>query len=172
MQLLPGTEVAVAPKRRKNNATDGGSFILYSNEKSKVKKALLRLQDSGEQLSRKYFVKGLELGVTLTSVAFVNLETANSASLQSLQLVTVVPRLSSKESRKSNERNTSRLKNKSASKEVDGPKTDGKECRQAIVRLLISDSVATGHVMIAPSLRYYLNAGRHSCMLFLPVYKP
>ncbi|KAH7569666.1 hypothetical protein JRO89_XS06G0235800 [Xanthoceras sorbifolium] len=162
LQLVPGTEVAVAPKRRKNDAKKhGDSFVQSSNERNNTRKTLLRLQYSDKELLRKYYVKGLELGVALTSVAFVSLETAENASLHSLQLVTIVPRLSSKASMKSQEKNS--LKSNSISKEVNGGTlTDKKECRQAIVRLLISDSVAKGHIMIAQSLRFYLNAGLHS----------
>ncbi|KAL5773626.1 hypothetical protein ACOSQ2_013550 [Xanthoceras sorbifolium] len=162
VQLVPGTEVAVAPKRRKNDAKkNGDSFVQSSNERNNTRKTLLRLQYSDKELLRKYYVKGLELGVALTSVAFVSLETAENASLHSLQLVTIVPRLSSKASMKSQEKNS--LKSNSISKEVNGGTlTDKKECRQAIVRLLISDSVAKGHIMIAQSLRFYLNAGLHS----------
>ncbi|KAL5840800.1 hypothetical protein ACOSQ4_013408 [Xanthoceras sorbifolium] len=162
VQLVPGTEVAVAPKRRKNDAKKhGDSFVQSSNERNNTRKTLLRLQYSDKELLRKYYVKGLELGVALTSVAFVSLETAENASLHSLQLVTIVPRLSSKASMKSQEKNS--LKSNSISKEVNGGTlTDKKECRQAIVRLLISDSVAKGHIMIAQSLRFYLNAGLHS----------
>ncbi|TXG48256.1 hypothetical protein EZV62_027550 [Acer yangbiense] len=162
MQLVPGTEVAVAPKRRKKNEKiHGDSFMQSSDERNNIRKTLLRLQDSDKEMFRKYYVKGLELGVALTSVAFVSLETAKNASLQSLQLVTIVPRLSSKESMKSREKVS--LKSNSISKEVnDGTLTDKKESRQAIVRLLISDTVAKGHIVIAQSLRLYLNAGLHS----------
>ncbi|KAI9198499.1 hypothetical protein LWI28_016910 [Acer negundo] len=162
VQLVPGTEVAVAPKRRKKNGKKhGDSFMQSSDERNNIRKTLLRLQDSDKEIFRKYYVKGLELGVALTSVAFVSLETAKNASLQSLQLVTIVPRLSSKESMKSGEKVS--LKSNSISKEViNGTLTDKKESRQAIVRLLISDTVAKGHIVIAQSLRLYLNAGLHS----------
>ncbi|KAK2634864.1 hypothetical protein Ddye_029656 [Dipteronia dyeriana] len=162
VQLVPGTEVAVAPKRRKKNEKKhGDSFMQSSDERNNIRKTLLRLQDSDKEMFRKYYVKGHELGVALTSVAFVSFETAKNASLQSLQLVTIVPRLSSIESMKSRDKVS--LKSNSISKEVnDGTLTDKKESHQAIVRLLISDTVAKGHIVIAQSLRLYLNARLHS----------
>ncbi|XVF27197.1 hypothetical protein REPUB_Repub14bG0086400 [Reevesia pubescens] len=126
-------------------------------------KTLLRLQDSDRRLFHKSNVKGVELGVALTSVAFIHQETAKRFSLESLQLVVLVPRLSSKESMKNLDDDASRMKGSLTSKEVNnGISTDNKEFRQVIVRLLISDSVAKGHIMVTHSLRLYLRAGLHS----------
>ncbi|XP_044496764.1 peroxisome biogenesis protein 1 isoform X2 [Mangifera indica] len=134
-----------------------------SKNRNNVTKALLRLQDSDQRLFHSCCVKDIELGVALTSVAFVNPETAKSVSLDSLQLVTIVPRLSSKESMKNPESSAPQIKNNSTSKEVKGGSlTEKKGDRQAIVRLLVSNSVAKGHVMIARSLCLYLNAGLQS----------
>lgn len=109
--------------------------------------------------------KGVELGVALTSVAFIHQDTAKRLSLESLQLVVIVPRLSAKESIKNLENDNSRMKGSLTSKEVNsGISIDNKEFRQVIVRLLISDSVAKGHLMVTRSLRLYLRAGLHSCM--------
>ncbi|KAA3479125.1 peroxisome biogenesis protein 1 isoform X1 [Gossypium australe] len=159
VQLVPGTEVAVAPKRRKKNLNN----IESSTGESHGAKALLRLQDSDRRLFHKSNVKGVELGVALTSVAFIHQETAKRLSLESLQLVVIVPRLSAKESVKNLENDASRMKGSLTSKEVNsGISIDNKEFRQVIVRLLISDSVAKGHLMVTRSLRLYLRAGLHS----------
>ncbi|KAH9795822.1 peroxisome biogenesis protein 1 [Citrus sinensis] len=162
VQLVPGTEVAVAPKRRKNNVKKHeDSYMQAFNESTSIAKALLRVQDSDEGLSHKCNVKGVELGVALTSVAFINPETAENVSLCSLELVAILPRLSSKENNPEN--NAPRIKSNLTSKEISGgASTDKKECRQAVVHLLFSDSVAKGHVKIARALRLYLNAGLHS----------
>lgn len=162
VQLVPGTEVAVAPKRRKNNVKKHeDSYMQAFNESTSIAKALLRVQDSDEGLSHKCNVKGVELGVALTSVAFINPETAENISLCSLELVAILPRLSSKENNPEN--NAPRIKSNLTSKEISGgASTDKKECRQAVVHLLFSDSVAKGHVKIARALRLYLNAGLHS----------
>ena len=139
-----------------------------STEESHGAKALLRLQDSDRRWFHKSNVKGVELGVALTSVGFIHQETAKRFSFESLQLVVIVPRLSSKESAENLENNTSRMKGSLTSKEANsGISTDNKEFRQVIVRLLISDSVAKGHIMITHSLRLYLRAALHSCMLIL-----
>ncbi|KAK8664514.1 hypothetical protein V6N13_084300 [Hibiscus sabdariffa] len=159
VQLVGGTEVAVAPKRRKKNLNN----IESSGGGSHGAKALLRLQDSDRRLFHKSNVKGVELGVALTSVAFIHPETAKRFSLESLQLVVMVPRLSSKESVKNLENDASRMKGSFTSKEVNGgSSTDNKEFHQVIVRLLISDSAARGHIMVTRSLRLYLRAGLHS----------
>ncbi|TYI04949.1 hypothetical protein ES332_A10G054500v1 [Gossypium tomentosum] len=159
VQLVPGTEVAVAPKRRKKNLNN----IESSTGESHGAKALLRLQDSDRRLFHKSNVKGVELGVALTSVAFIHQETAKRLSLESLQLVVIVPRLSAKESVKNLENDASRMKGSLTSKEVNsGISIDNKEFRQVVVRLLISDSVTKGHLMVTRSLRLYLRAGLHS----------
>lgn len=164
VQLVPGTEVAVAPKRRKKDMSKQDAFVQSSNKECNIVKALLRLQDSDTRLFHKCYVKGVELGVALTSVAYMHPETARKFSLESLQSVTIVPRLSSKESAKTPDTDMLRMKSTSTTKEVNNG-SDKKEFRQAIVCLLISDSVAKGHLMIARSLRLYLRAGLHSCML-------
>lgn len=55
-----------------------------------------------------------------------------------------------------------KAKGSSAVNQVENGDTDNKENRQAIVHLLISESVAKGHVMLAKSLRLYLRASLHS----------
>ncbi|XP_059656844.1 peroxisomal ATPase PEX1 isoform X2 [Cornus florida] len=163
VQLMPGTEVAVAPKRRKRNVDSyEDSCFQASNKENSVVKALLRVQRPDSRLIHKHEVNGVELGVVLTSIVFIHPETAKNYSFDSLQLVTLVPRLPSKESIK-NEIDTLGKENGSTAKEVNsGTLTDRKGYRQATVRLLISESVAKGHVMISQSLRLYLRAGLHS----------
>ncbi|XP_050232093.1 peroxisomal ATPase PEX1 [Mercurialis annua] len=161
VQLVPGTEVAVAPKRRKTDLNKQN--LRASSHEFIGTKALLRLQDSDRRLFHKSEVKGAELGVVLTSVAYVHPETATRFSLDACQLVTVVPKVSPKENIKTEESDDLRTKNSSAPKEFKNDiSSDKKECRQAFVRILVSDSVAKGHLMIARSLRLYLRASLHS----------
>ncbi|CAL9016238.1 unnamed protein product [Prunus brigantina] len=164
VQLVPGTEVAVAPKRRKTVNSHGDSSTLASNGERHISKALLRIQDPDRRLVHKSgYVKGVELGVVLTSVAMIHPETAKMFSLNSLQLVAVVPRLSPKESMKNSENDGLRTRSGSTPKESNnGISNDKKDNCETIVRLLISDSVAKGHVMVAQSLRLYLRARLHS----------
>ncbi|CAN6553598.1 unnamed protein product [Malus baccata var. baccata] len=68
-------------------------------------------------------------------------------SLQSLEFVVVVPRLSPKESTKNSENDGLQTRSRSTPNESNGG-SDRKDNREAIVGLLISDSVVKGHVMI------------------------
>lgn len=153
VQLVPGTEVSVAPKRRKRS------------EKSVVM-ALLRIQGGDTRFSHKCQVNDTEIGVVLTSAVFIHPETAKSFSLDSLQPVVLEQKLVMKE-RKLNQGSHNVTKNgKSTAKEVEnGTESQLQDTRQAVVRLLISDSVAKGHVMLSQSLRCYLRASLHSCKL-------
>ncbi|KAF4377361.1 hypothetical protein F8388_013707 [Cannabis sativa] len=161
VQLVPGTEVAVAPKRRRKNLDSShDSSLLSSNKARHTAMALLRVQDGSRRLVHKSFVESIELDVVLTSVAMVHPETAKMYELDSLQSVILVPRLSSKDSVKDSEKNGMTVKSNLASK--DAKIAIKQEHRQAVVRILVSDSVAKGHVMIAHSLRLYLRAGLHS----------
>lgn len=167
MQLVPGTEVAVAPKARKKNVDSYQDSSMISSDKSHpTASALLRIQDADRRLIHKSDVESVELGVVLTSVAIVHPETAKTFALDSLQLIAIVPRLSAKESVKDSEKDGLRVKSNSTTK--DANTAIKQENRQAIVRILFSDSVSKGHVMIARSLRLYLRAGLHSCMFYLP----
>ncbi|KAG6788890.1 hypothetical protein POTOM_004968 [Populus tomentosa] len=162
VQLVPGAEVAVAPKRRKKVVNKQDATVQSSNKESNMAKALLRLQDLDRRLFHNCGVKGVELATALTCVAYMHPETARKFSLDSLQLVTLVPRLSSKDGVKTPDSDALRVKSASPKEANNGTLTDKKEFRQPIVRLLFSDSVAKGHVMIARSLRLYLRAGLHS----------
>ncbi|GJV69784.1 peroxisome biogenesis protein 1 isoform X1 [Tanacetum coccineum] len=149
VQLVPGTEVSVAPKRRRKS------------ENSTVK-ALLRIQDADNRFNHKSRVNDTEIGLVLTSAAFIHPETANSFFLDSLQPVIIEQKLIMKEKKLNHEN--------AIAKDIENViQTDKKDNRQVVVRLLISDSVAKGHLMISQSLRYYLRAGLHSKFFFLVV---
>lgn len=166
VQLVQGTEVAVAPKRRKKKVESHDSFMETSDKLRPLSKALLRIQDPDSRVIRKTELKEVELGVVLTSVAFLHPDTAKDFSLEPLQLVTLEPRLQSRDSvkKQTNKKNEIlRMENGPTSKEsISAPLTDKKEARRAIVRVLVSESMAKGHVMIASSLRLYLRASLHS----------
>ena len=108
------------------------------------------------------------ISVDFTSIAFVHPETAKRFLLDSLQLVAIVPRLSSEDGSKDPQNDGVRVKISSTTKKANsGKQTNRKEYCHAIVRLLVSDSVTKGHVMIAQSLRLYLRASLHSCEFVL-----
>ncbi|KAJ9560434.1 hypothetical protein OSB04_005594 [Centaurea solstitialis] len=159
VQLVPGTEVAVAPKRRRRPIVSSERSL----KENPVVKALLRIQDGDSRFFHKCGVNDTEMGVVLTSAAFIHPETAKSFSLDSLQPVILEQRLVRKDRKVNHETNSSSKDGTSTAKEVDDRVLgDKKEIRQAIVRLLTSDSVAKGHIMLSKSLRYYLRAGLHS----------
>ena len=163
VQLMPGTEVAVAPKRRNRMLDSAADSHLESCDKEHTANMLLRIQDPGVLCHTSTRVKGVELHIGLTSVAFVHPETAKRFSFNMLQLVSIVPRIS-KENANISRTNNMKAKGGSTVNEVEtGNLTDKKEHRQAIVHILFSESVAAGHVMLAKSLRLYLRAGLHSC---------
>ncbi|KAK4429598.1 Peroxisome biogenesis protein 1 [Sesamum alatum] len=152
VQLVPGTEVAVAPKRRKNPS------IQSQEEGHRISKAQLRVQDSDSRFIYKCEENGVKMDVMFTCGAFVHPETAKKYSLNSLKFVEISPRLPSKESKK-------RLHSRSEASEKDannGNLTDKQDCHQIVVRLLLSESVAKGHIMLSQSLRLYLGAELHS----------
>ncbi|CAI8617451.1 unnamed protein product [Vicia faba] len=163
VQLMPGTEVDVAPKTRKRNSDSLVDSHVGSNSKDHTAKMLVRLQEPNDLCRTSTHVKGVKLHVGLTPVAFVHPETAKRFSFNMLQLVSIVPRESKENVNHSRTKsNNMKIKGGSAINQDENGDTDKKECRQAIVHLLISESVAKGHVMLAKSLRLYLRASLHS----------
>ncbi|KAL7155807.1 hypothetical protein ABFS83_03G100500 [Erythranthe nasuta] len=152
VQLVPGTEVAVAPKRRKNPSTQS------SEEGGLSAKAQLRLQDSDSRFIYKCEENGVEMDVVFTSGVFIHPETAKKYSFAPLQFVVICPQKLSKDGKK-------KLHSKSVSKEKEannGNPIDKRDAHEVVVRVLLSESVAKGHVMLSQSLRLYLGAGIHS----------
>jgi peroxin-1 len=163
---MPGTEVEVAPKTRKRNSDSARDSHVGSNIREHTAKMLLRLQEPNDLCRTSTHIKGVELHVGLTSVAVVHPETAKHFSFNTLQLVSIVPRVSKENVNNSRAKsNIMKAKGGSAVNEIENGNTDKKEHRQAVVHLLISESVAKGHVMLAKSLRLYLRASLHSCTL-------
>ncbi|XP_031387514.1 peroxisome biogenesis protein 1 isoform X2 [Punica granatum] len=163
VQLMPGAEVAVAPKRRaKKVHKEEDSSMISSQKYSHSHQALLRIQEPDKRLIHKSEVDGIELGIVLTSLAFVHPDTVERFSLDTPGFVFVEPS-TAKESNKHPENSTMEKKSNSNGEGVNnGILTDKKEVRGALVCLLTSDSVAKGHLMISQSLRIYLRAGLHS----------
>lgn len=163
MKLVQGTKVVVAPKTREK--------VLDSREGSPIQsscmvqaKAVLRVQDLDKRLICNSTFAGIELRVVPTSVAFIHPQTAKNFSLNSLELVSILPRSSGKESGNHNEINDLRKLKSSTAETNSGERTNGEESRQAVIYLLNSNLVNEGHIMIARSLRLYLRISLHSCM--------
>lgn len=151
MQLVRGTEVEVLSKTRKK--------FLDS------RKAMLRVQDLDKRLIYNSNCTGIEVRVVPTSVAFIHPQTAKSFSLNSLELVSILPRSSRKDSGKRSENNDLGKLKGSTAKSNSGERNNGEKNRPAIVYLLNSNLVNEGHIMLARSLRLYLRINLHSCML-------
>lgn len=165
MQLKPGTEVAVAPKRRKTNV----DFSESSSISSSVAKALLRIQDPDSRFIHNLEAEGVKMGVVITSAVFIHPDTAKHHGFNLLQCMVIEPRLGPKDSKPYHQ--TLKQKTRSSTtKEINGGVLDKLDHRQAIVRLLFSESVAKGHIMLSQSLCLYLRASRRSCKLTLPRY--
>uniref|UniRef100_A0A7C9EQI3 Peroxisomal ATPase PEX1 n=1 Tax=Opuntia streptacantha TaxID=393608 RepID=A0A7C9EQI3_OPUST len=158
VQLVPGTEIAVAPKRRRKPIDEGKESSLKSfNEDRPPQKVLLRVQDPKKRLVQQSHLRGCDMGIELTSVVLVHPDTATNFLFECLQVVLIVPRLPSKVKLESSGNNMLRKK------ELNGERlTDGKDSRYTIARLLFSESVAKGHVMLCQSLRHYLRVSIHS----------
>ncbi|KAJ4883205.1 Peroxisome biogenesis protein 1 [Raphanus sativus] len=160
VQLVPGTEVAVAPKRRERNLNAKKGSDASVKECSNVK-IMLRVQETTRSAFHEADVKGFDVRVALTTIAYIHPETAEKFSLESLQMVSVSPRKPLKGSMKKDE--ALNKKNSEASKVVENDtRSSKKEPRRAILRLVISDLAAKGHLMMVESLRLYLGAGLHS----------
>ncbi|KAK2974557.1 hypothetical protein RJ640_009779 [Escallonia rubra] len=144
VQLVPGTEVAVAPKRRKQKFESFKDSSNRSVQKEHLNvKALLRTQDLHSRFVHKSEVNGAEMGVVLTSAVFVHPETAKNYSFASLQCVIIEPRLAPKNNHGIE---SSKIRSNTTTKEVKSGILEGQDTRQALVHLLISESVAKGHM--------------------------
>lgn len=164
VQLVPGAEVAVAPKRRVQKLHPGEDSSIISRQKdSHAHRALLRIQDPDQRFIHKSEVNGIELGIVLTSLAFIHPDTAKRFSLESPAFVLVEPSSSKERKIRLKKGIVDKSIGSSGKESNSGILGDKNEARDAIVCLLTSDSVAKGHVMVSESLRIYLRAGLHSC---------
>lgn len=162
MQLVPGTEVAVAPKRRFENLSTQEDRPWHSSDE-KFQRALLRVQDSSSRLTQNMEVNSVTLRISLTAIAYVHPETAQCFGFDCPHSVVILP--SSFRGSKSNlVKNSLKVKGEKGAKEVSpGSSTTKKGEQYAVVSLLMSDTVARGHMMMAQPLCMYLGVGPHSC---------
>lgn len=162
---MPGTEVAVAPKQRKKGIDANRDVQKQSSVKEPhMMKALLRVQAEDKRQVHRFEFGGVELGVLLTSVVFIHPETALKFSFDNLQLVTILPRLPPNEVMQNGKDVIQRRGSNSSGTERSNvvliPRKEAQ--RHVVVRILYSDSVAKGHVMLPQSLRLFIRAGAHS----------
>lgn len=163
---MPGTEVAVTPKKRKKGIDANRDVQKQSSVKEQLMmKALLRVQAADKRHVHRFRFGDVELGVLLTSVVYIHPETASKFSFDNHQLITIFPRLPPNEIMQNGKDIIQRRGNNSPSTDrSNGLLIPGKEAvRHTVVRILFSDSVAKGHVMLPQSLRLFIGAGVHSC---------
>ncbi|KAL6646354.1 hypothetical protein ACP70R_017962 [Stipagrostis hirtigluma subsp. patula] len=153
VQLMPGTEVAVAPKKRDKKERPSQDVQKQSALREQFKtKALLRVQAADRKYAHVFKYKGVEHGVVLSCAVLIHPDTAASISLGNLQLITILPKSSKKGfPQKSNE--VTQKKGVSVAKE---------RAREVVAYVLLSDSVAKGHVMLPYSIRHFVSADVHS----------
>ncbi|CAM0911659.1 unnamed protein product [Alopecurus aequalis] len=149
VQLIPGTEVVVAPKNRKEKYQDVQKESTL-NEQVKTK-ALLRVQAADRKYAHKFKSKGIELGVVLSLAVLIHPDTAARISFGNLQLVSI----SSKSSPKGL---PEKDKEAAQKKGVSVPK----RTRVVVVYILLSDYVAKEHIMLPHSIRHFISAETHS----------
>ncbi|KAH9621814.1 hypothetical protein KSS87_007417 [Heliosperma pusillum] len=165
VQLVPGTEVAVAPKRRMKSAGHSrDSSLGHSKRDHPFQKVLLRVQDPHNKLVQECDLGSVTMGVELTSIALVHPETANNYMLEPLQVVVIVPRLSSIMKIESSKNQALKKQLSSSGKDLNDkvPTNNERDFPYAVVRLVFSDSAAKGHLMLCRSLRRYLRVRFHS----------
>jgi peroxin-1 len=159
VQLVPGTEVAVAPKKRKDDAKSNQSACKQDLLKEQShKKALLRVQEAGEKYVHRFEYNGIQLGVFVTYVVQIHPDTAAKLSLGNLQLVNITPKFSPKKSAEIG---------KGSDQQIKGSVSGIKRNRHIVVHIILSDSVAKEHIMLPQSIRCYIGAGVHSCKYLL-----
>lgn len=161
---MPGTEVVVEPKRRKNEVVAHQDVQKQNSRKELRMKALLRVQAEKNKYVHKIEFKDIEVLVFLSYVAFIHPETAKKFSLENLQVATVIPKLRRKEIlQNGNAISERRGDNQLNMQGNNGLPTSKVKPRHAVVHIIYSDAVAKGHVMLPQSLRHFLGSGLHSC---------
>ncbi|XP_014757702.1 peroxisome biogenesis protein 1 isoform X2 [Brachypodium distachyon] len=151
VQLIPGTEVIVAPKKRKDevNSHKCEQDVL----KQPHKKALLRVQEAGGKYVHQFEYNGIQLGVFVTYVVQIHPDTAANLSLSDLQLVSITPKFSPKESTGNG---------KGSDQQIKGSVRGVNSGRRIVVHIILLDSVAKEHIMLPQSICCYIGTGVHS----------
>uniref|UniRef100_N1QTY1 Peroxisomal ATPase PEX1 n=1 Tax=Aegilops tauschii TaxID=37682 RepID=N1QTY1_AEGTA len=154
VQLVPGTEVSVAPKKRKGDANSIECAPKQDLLKAQPhKKALLRVQEAGGKYVDRFEYNGIQLGVFVTYAVQIHPDTAVKLSLSNLQLVSITPKFSPKDSTESG---------KGSDQQIKGSVPGMKRNSHIVVHIILSDSVAKEHIMLPQSIRCYIGTCAHS----------
>ena len=155
VQLVPGTEVAVAPKKRKGDANSIECAPKQDLLKAQPhKKALLRVQEAGGKYVDRFEYNGIQLGVFVTYAVQIHPDNAVKLSLGNLQLVSITPKFSPKDSTENG---------KGSDQQIKGSVPGMKKNRHIVVHIILSDSVAKEHIMLPQSIRCYIGTCVHAC---------
>lgn len=149
MQLVPGTEIVVAPKTRFKPPPKPIPQI----EQTKSK-ALLRVQAGDNKHVHQFNYRGVELGVSLTSCVFIHPQTALNIGFGNLEFGIVSAKVVPKEGSKNGKGEISVTKKGLNSRERN---------RHIVVRVIYSNSVAKGHLMLPQPTRHFIRADVHEC---------
>ncbi|XP_078428724.1 peroxisome 1 [Wolffia australiana] len=161
VQLVPGTEIAVAPKRRRKSLDSFQGISKSSHIKEQTRSGgFLRVQRQEKGISHKFTFKDFELNVALTCVAFINPETARNLSFENLQVAKVFPRLLLNERTHNDKGSKPRRDTNSAGEGIlEAPPGDNDSGSSSVtLHLLFSSSVSKGHLMLPELVRLYLKA--------------
>jgi peroxin-1 len=153
VQLVPGTELVVAPKTRFKSPPKPNPQI----EQTKLK-ALLRVQAGDNKHVYQFNYRGLELGVSLTSCVFIHPETALNIGFGNLEFGVVSPKVVPKEGSKNGKGEVSVTK-----KVLNSTLNSRERNRHIVLRVIYSNSVAKGHLMLPRPVRHYIRADVHEC---------
>ncbi|KAI4370917.1 hypothetical protein MLD38_019209 [Melastoma candidum] len=161
VQLVPGSEVAVAPKRRLQISNTDQETTEHSSEE-RIYRALPRVQDPNHALTQKMEINSLALSISLSAIAYVHPETANHFGFRSLCSVVVLPS-TTKVLKSKLIKNQLKVKGETGPKEGSTGSLAAKKVeRYYVVSLLMSDAVVEGHIMIAQPVCMYLGIGPRS----------
>jgi hypothetical protein len=153
VQLVPGTEIVVAPKTRFKPPPKPNPQI----EQTKSK-ALLRVQAGYNKHVHQFNYRGVELGVALTSCVFIHPETALNIGFGNLEFGVVSPKVVPKEGSKNGNGEVSVTK-----KVLNSNLNSRERNRHIVMRVIYSNSVAKGHLMLPQPVRHYIRADVHEC---------
>ncbi|GLJ21358.1 hypothetical protein SUGI_0392840 [Cryptomeria japonica] len=166
VRLVPGIDVVVDLKEHikipKSNLTEKTAKAV--NQASNTK-ASLRVQELDRSLVQNCEHRNIRFGVVPTSMAFVSSITAENFSLVNGQPVILTPiAVGSKRPQNNGRRHGRKEEQKDDEEEANHIAMDeGKDIvKQVICQLVLFDTVARGHVMLARSLRLYIGAYQHT----------
>ncbi|KAL8151630.1 hypothetical protein V2J09_021438 [Rumex salicifolius] len=155
VQLVPGAEIAVAPKRRQKSGNYSKESKMQSLDGSHpFEPVLLRVQDPKKMLLHNSNIGDVDVRIEISTIALIHPDTGKSCMIDPLRVVVLIPRVQLKAKLNENENEGIRKKVSSSLKDANGQtSTRDTESRYAVVQILFSETVAKGHLMLSLPLR-------------------